>query len=137
MRFTLRHFETSDSRTVDAAIFRLCDPATIEKLRLKFTRAQSDAVRQFLVTCNEIEDHASTPASEMDLALRQWQGDEAAARELNEIAEKRSRWGEEFGALSVDMGVDWFTRFRNGELDTEAETRVTELLRKLGGDPRA
>ncbi len=135
MRFTLRRFETSESRSIDSAIFRLCNPDTIETLRVNLTHAQSAAVLQFLARCKEIEDHSSTTESEIDLAIRQWQGDEAAARELKEIAENRSRLAEEIGALSLDLGVDWFTRYRNGELDAKAENRVAHLLCKLGGDP--
>lgn len=136
MRFALRRYEDSESRSTDSAVFRLCDPVIIDQLRGCLTSAQIDAILNFLLECRK-NDRMGFNSDEIGLATRQWQGDETAARELKEIACQRSQWVEEFGTLSTDLGIDWFSRYRNGELDAVAEKRVADLLCKLGGDPGA
>ncbi|MBI1324200.1 hypothetical protein GC170_13590 [bacterium] len=136
MRFALLRYEDSDSRSTDSAVFRLCDPSSIEQLRGFLAPAQINAILQFLLECQQ-NDRMGFSASDIGLAIRQWNGDETAARESKEIAARRDQWFEEFGTLATDLGIDWLTLYRNGELDAEAEKRVTDLLRKLGGDPGA
>ena len=81
MRFTLRRYRDSESMSIDSSLYRLCDPDCIKRLLPYLTGQQIDAIKTFLNTCLEIGDDWLN-ISEVQLALRHWQGDEAAAEEL-------------------------------------------------------
>ncbi|MFM9115406.1 MAG: DUF6714 family protein [Planctomycetota bacterium] len=81
MRFTLRRYRESKSMSTNSTIYRLSDPDCIERLLVYLTDQQIDAIKTFLNTCLEIGDDW-LDVSNVPLALRQWHGDEAAAREL-------------------------------------------------------
>lgn len=136
MRFALRRYEDSDSRSTDSAVFRLCDPSSIEQLRGFISPAQIEAILQFLLVCRNV-DQMGFSDSDIDLAIRQWKGDDTAVLESKEIAARRNQWVEEIGSLTTELGIDWLTLYGNGELDPEAEKRITDLLRKLGGGSSA
>jgi hypothetical protein len=84
MCFALRQYQDSQSRSTNSAVFRLCDPDSIERLRTCFTEQQVDAVIAFLTACLETGDEWLGYET-IPLALRQWNGDAAAAAELRAI----------------------------------------------------
>ena len=76
MRLALRRYRDCESMSTDAALYRLCDPDCINNLLAFLTKQQIAAIRTFLTTCLEIGDDW-LDVSDVSLALRQWQGDEA------------------------------------------------------------
>jgi len=96
MRYTLRRYRESKSMSVDSTIYQLVNPDCIKRLLTLLTPQQIDAITTFLKTCLEIgEDWLNT--SGIPLAIRLWQGDATADRELQElqaaeIAAAKQRW---------------------------------------------
>lgn len=84
MRFSLRRYRESKSMSTDSTIYRLSDPDCIKRLLACLTDQQVDAIKMFLNTCLTIGNDW-LDVSEVPLALRQWNGDEAAAEELKAL----------------------------------------------------
>ncbi len=132
MHFALRRCEDSDSRSTDAAIYRLTDSEGIEKLRQVLTHRQIGAVLAFLSAVADT-DSFDTHQRRIGLAIRQWLGDEDARRELKSIEESLQRSADEMFALSTEVGFDWFTKYVNGELTEAQAERARRAMETLGG----
>lgn len=74
--------------STDSTIYRLSDPDCIKRLLACLTDQQVDAIKMFLNTCLTIGNDW-LDVSEVPLALRQWNGDEAAAEELKALQASR------------------------------------------------
>lgn len=137
MRFTLRRYRESESWSTGSSLRLLCDPDCIKQLLAYLTGQQFDAIKTFLNTCLEIGDEWLN-ISKVQLALRHWQGDEAAAEELRAVRDADFAAGkqvaEQLGKnISLELDDKKILKWMSGNL-TEAEQQqvVDEQHRVLG-----
>jgi hypothetical protein len=119
MRYTLRRYRESESMSTDFTIYRLSDPACIERLLVYLTDHQVNAIKSFLNACLEIGGDW-LDVSNVPLALRQWQGDEEAARELQAVQAATRKQVTEWRGLDADL----YEKFFSGDLTAEEQRQL-------------
>lgn len=132
MRFTLRRYRESESLSTDSTIYRLSDPGCIERLLVYLTDQQIDATRSFLDMCLEIGDDC-LDISQVPLALRQWHGDQAAAKELQALNAAQiaaaKQLAEDFSGLNREL----LQRCLSGDGTDDELQKVLSLLQNATG----
>ncbi len=121
MRFTLRRYGKSASMSVDSVLYRLCDPDCTERLMGFLTKPQIEAIKKFLNTCLKIGDDW-LDVSKVPLALRQWQGDGAAAEELRSLKTATPEQTADYLGLAPDLRK----RFLGGKLSMVEAWRLQQ-----------
>lgn len=81
MRFTLNRYRDSESLTCDMTIYRLCDPDNVNSLREFLSQSQIEAIQAFLEACI-VNGEDWLDVDQVPSALRRWQGNDTAVREL-------------------------------------------------------
>ena len=119
MRYTLRRFRESESMSTDFTIYRLSDPSCIERLLVYLTDHQVNAIKSFLNACLEIGSDR-LDVSNVPLALRQWQGDKEAARELQEAQAATLKQVAEWRGLDADL----YEKFFSGNLTKKEQQQL-------------
>ena len=132
MRFTLRLYRESESMSTDSTLYRLCDPDCIKRLLAYLTRQQIDAIKTFLNTCLEIGD-AWLDISNVPLALRQWQGDEAAAEELHAVQAAQIAAAKQLAGSFSGLDPELLQNCISGNLTEEQQQQVLGLMRDVTG----
>ena len=132
MRFTLRRYHESESASIDAAIYRLSDPDCIERLLVYLSDQQVDAIKVFLNTCLEIGDDWLNISS-VPLALRQWHGDQAAAKELQALEDANLAVAEQI-AQNLWADQELLQKCISGELTDDEQQEVFALIRNATGE---
>jgi hypothetical protein len=128
MRFTLRRYRESESMSTHSAIYRLCDPECIKRLLAYLTDRQIDALKTFLNACLEIGDDW-LDVSNVPLALRQWQGDEAAADELQAIEHAQIASAKQLAENFSRLDPNLVQKCINGDLTEDEQQHVLGLIR--------
>ena len=132
MRFTLRRYRESESMSTDSTIYLLRDSDCIKRLLAYLTNQQIDAIKTFLNTCLEIGNDW-LDVSDVPLALRQWQGDEAAAEQLQAAQAARiaaaNQLAERFSELNPELRQKCVT----GDLTDDEQQQVLGLIRDATG----
>ena len=128
MRFTLRRYRESESMSTDSTIYRLCDPDCIKRLLAYLTDQQIDAIKTFLNTCLEIGGDW-LDVSNVPLALRQWQGDESAAEELQTVQAEQIAAAKQLAGNFSALDPKLLQKFISGDLTENEQQQVLGLIR--------
>ena len=132
MRFTLRRYRESESVSTDSTIYRLCDPDCIKRLLAYLTNQQIDAIKTFLNTCLEIGNDW-LDVSSVPLALRQWQGDEAAAEQLQAAQAAQSAAAKQLAERFSELNPELLQKCVTGDLTDDEQQQVLGLIRDATG----
>ena len=132
MRFTLRRYHESESMSTDSTLYQLCDPDCIKRLLACLTGQQIDAIKTFLNTCLAIGDDW-LDISNLPLALRQWQGDEAAAEELQAVQAAQIAAAKQLAGHFSGLDPELLKKCQSGDLTEEQQQQVLGLIRDATG----
>lgn len=132
MRFTLRRYRESESISTDSTIYRLCDPDCIKQLSAYLTSQQIDAIKTFLNTCLEIGDDW-LDVSNVPLALRHWQGDEAAAEQLQAVQAAQIAAARQLAGNFSGLDAELLQKCISGDLTEDEQKQVLDLIRDATG----
>lgn len=132
MRFTLCRYRESESMSADSTIYRLCDPDCIKRLLAFLTDRQIDAIKTFLSTCLEIGADW-LDVSTVPLALRQWQGDETAAEELQAIQDAQIAAAKQMAENFSGLGPELMQQCISRDLTEGGQQHVPGVIRDATG----
>ncbi len=132
MRFTLLRYRESESISADLTIYRLSDPDCVKRLLAYLTDPQVDAIKAFLTTCLEIGDDW-LDVSKVRLALRQWNGEEAAAEELQALQAAQISAAKQVAENFSELAPEILQKCMSGELTEDEQQEVLALIQDATG----
>lgn len=128
MRFTLCRYRESESISADATIYRLCDPNCIDRLLVHLTNQQINAIKAFLTTCLVIGDGWLDIAN-VPLALRHWNGDEAACEELRVRQTAQNAAAKKLSGIFSGLDPELLQKCKDGNLTDDEQQKLRGLMR--------
>lgn len=132
MRFALLRYRESESMSIDATIYRLSDPDCIKRLLAYLTDQQVDAIKTFLNTCLEIGD-GWLDVSNVRLALGQWNGNEAAAEEMQAVQSSQIATAKKLAENFAGLAPELLQKCMSGNLTEDEQQEVSGLMQDATG----